>query len=253
MASPPAKDSQRFKTRLMSVYAAREDYDARKYRTVVFEVSPEISISRTAEYVQLNPIHLPGTIFVYKNTNSRTFSLSAKFVSRTPEEAETNLRYRQLLQSWQMPYFGDGSRKYNTTNNIRGNSNTAENQIRSAQRGTTSNQSASNNTGGWKDESVFLGAPPEVLYFYAYADASQPDQDRRQFKGSGVNVQRIPVVLTDFNFSLPTEVDYIPTLTDKIPFPIIYTATITLMETHSPNDFQSFSLNDYRAGRLPGF
>lgn len=243
----------RFKTRLMSVYVAAQGREARQSGTVIFEVTPEISISRTAEYTQLNPIHLPGTIFVYKNTNSRSFTVNAKFVSRTPEEAETNLRYRQLLQSWQMPFFGVGSRYYGGDTNQRNSEYAADNEQRAAQQGVDAANMASQNTGGSRQKDPFLGAPPEILYFYAYADASNPSEDNRQFAGSGVNIQRVPVVLTDMSFSLPVDVDYIPTIRDKIPFPIVYTASLTLMETHSPREFERFSLDDYRRGRLTGF
>ena len=248
----PTSDSTRFKTRLLSVYAAVESPQARRYHTVIFDVTPDISVSRSTEYTQLNPIHLPGTIFVYKNTGHRTFTLTAKFVSRTPQEAENNLRYRQLLQSWQLPFFGLGSRYYRGNAAARNAEYKQEQQNRANLQGTDSASRVGGNSGGQTGD-PFLGAPPEVLYFYAYADATNPDVDKRSFAGSGVNLQRIPVVLSDFNFSLPVDVDYIPTLKDKIPFPIVYTASITLLETHSPREFETFSLENYRRGRLEAF
>ena len=42
---------------------------------VVFDVSPDVNETRNVNYKQINPIHMPGSIFVYEGTSSRVFSL----------------------------------------------------------------------------------------------------------------------------------------------------------------------------------
>ena len=52
----------------------------------------------------------------------------------------------------------------------------------------------------------------------------------------------------------PSDVDYIPTDDENpTPMPTIMTLDITLIETHSPTEYENFSLDDYRIGNLIGF
>ena len=88
----------------------------------------------------------------------------------------------------------------------------------------------------------YFGAPPEVLFLTAYSDDSH--------RG---NIYRIPVVLSDFSYTYPTDCDYITTL-DGTPFPIIMPITsITLLESHSAFELEWFSLEQYRTGNLTHF
>jgi hypothetical protein len=77
--------------------------------SVVFNVSPVIDESRSANYEHLAPVHHPGTIQVYKNTESRQFNVSVKLISRTSAEATENLDSINLIRSWVMPYYGQGT------------------------------------------------------------------------------------------------------------------------------------------------
>lgn len=69
---------------------------------VEFDVSPTVSESREAEYVDEA---LPGPIgiVVYARTSNRKFSISSRFVSRNVEEAERNYRFVNVLRSWMVP------------------------------------------------------------------------------------------------------------------------------------------------------
>ena len=88
----------------------------------------------------------------------------------------------------------------------------------------------------------YFGAPPEILFFTAYSDESH--------RG---NIYRIPVVLSDFSYTYPTDCDYITTL-DGTPFPILMPlGTITLLESHSAFELEWFSLEQYRTGHLTHF
>lgn len=73
---------------------------------VIFEASSPLDESRTAHYEGMNIMHLPTDIQSYKNTSSRTFSITAKLVSRNSSEASSNSRNIDFIRSWVLPGFG---------------------------------------------------------------------------------------------------------------------------------------------------
>lgn len=99
---------------------------------IVFNVTPTIDESRSSNYEHIAPVHHPGTIQVYKNTESRQFNISVKLIARTSAEASQNVKYINLIRSWVMPYYGQG----------------------------TANSS----------EKKRLGGPPDILNFEVYGD-----------------------------------------------------------------------------------
>lgn len=205
---------------------------------VAFDVTPDVNETRNVEYKTLQPVHMPGGIHVYGYTSSRTFSVnSIKLVSRTAEEAARNLYRLNVLRSWAMPYFGRNNTK-------------------------------------------LVGAPPDVLALSAYAKGmtdssrlplSQQNNDQFGFNQStdqtnartrATNLQNIPVVLTQISNSYPSDIDYIPTanatfnsveITAGVPFPTIMMVDLQLLETHSPREYERFSIDDFRRGRLDNF
>jgi hypothetical protein len=76
------------------------------YAAVVFEVMPEIVESRTVSYESVAPSQFLGAFQKYKGTDSTTWTINAKLVSRTSFEATQNLFRMQTLRGWTMPYFG---------------------------------------------------------------------------------------------------------------------------------------------------
>jgi len=165
---------------------------------VTFLVSPVIDEARQANYEHLSPVHHPGTIQVYKNTESRTFNLTGKFVARTPLEASQNLKWMNIIRSWVMPYYGKG---------------TAVSTL--------------------KDK---LGAPPDILIFDAYGP---------------LNINSLPVVLQNYHWIYPDNVDYIPS-TDGVPCPTIIDVTLSLIEAFAPEEFTGFDITKYKSGDMVG-
>ena len=76
---------------------------------VRFSVSPRIGESRHATYSEINLIHHPGGILKYDRTSARAWSISARFVSRTPAEASVNQADLNIIRSWVMPFYGEGT------------------------------------------------------------------------------------------------------------------------------------------------
>lgn len=102
-----------------------------------------------------------------------------------------------------------------------------------------------------------LGAPPDVLYLYAYS-AGSPFSDAGRTNTYGTNINKVPVVITSLNISYPDDVDYIPTRSHidpakSEPFPIKMDIDITLVETHSPREYEMFDLMKYKRGQLSNF
>jgi len=225
----------KFKVRLVPVSALRfgADVDSIRSKEVAFRATPTLSESRSVEYSTSSPVHMPGSIQVYKRSSSRTFEISAPLISRNGRDALRNMRYLQLLRSWTLPYFG--------------------------QTDTTGSSDAQQRV---SNDVQLRGAPPDVLYLYAYAD-----QAASVYQGgfNPVNLSRVPVVVTSLGISYPDDVDYIPTsalidgssnqidTTTAVPFPIKLNVTISLLETHSPSEYERFDLTKYKTGTLQGF
>jgi hypothetical protein len=214
---------------------------------VVFDVTPDIMESREVKYKTLEPIHMPGQIFIYGGTNSRIFSLSnIKLISRTIAEATKNMNTLWTLRGWTMPYFGEGSS--NLSNEERANR-------RDLRDGSLdSNQRADHKAGKLKLGKSLLGKPPEVLLLSAYSNtgelSSVNGRKNRQF---ATNLSNIPVVITSLNIPYPSDVDYIPDQNGQ-PVPRVRFINIQLQETHAPRDYtRQFSIQDFRKGILDRF
>lgn len=191
--------------------------------TVVFDAAPDISENGAVAYRSIDPVHAPGGINVYSNTASRTFSLSGiKLFSRTQVEATRNYNRLQMLRSWRYPTFGA----------------TRENDdLYGVQQ---------------------LGLPPAVLELSAYAMPTTNGASQ-----SNGLIHRVPVVITSLNISYPTDCDYIPTvhldedvlrhIPTGIPFPVIMPIDIGLTESHTPKQYATFSLTDFKRGIMVGF
>lgn len=242
--------SVNFKVRLVSVLTMLQGAPG-DIKQVVFEVTPTLSETRSVDYNTVQPIHMPGGIPVYKTTGSRTFELSAHLISRNTADALQNMLYLQVLRSWTMPFFGHSPTIDVTppkTPPHTGAPMMTDKQLMKA--GIAKVKSGPVRKG--KAVSL-LGAPPEVLYLYGYSSSSN---DKRK-SAKGVNINRIPVVLTSLNISYPEDVDYLPVAISPTantePFPIKMDISLSLLETHSPTEYERFSLEDFKSGKLANF
>lgn len=236
-SSIPISDTQgeatNYKVRLVSVLGLATAFKPDDIGSVIFDVTPSFTETGNVSYNPVQSIHMPGSIQTYKSTDSRTFSITATLVSRNTSDVVKNMRYLQTLRSWRYPFFGQ------STSGQSSNSN-AINRIRS----------------GSNVDVKLLGAPPEVLFLYAY---SSSHNDNRQFENKlmRVNINRIPVLLTSLNIEYPQDVDYIPSSLmpnkNMEPFPVKMTVSLSLVEAHSPVEFERFDLMSYKTGTLSNF
>ncbi len=88
------------------------------------------------------------------------------------------------------------------------------------------------------------GAPPQVLELSAYSHDGHI--------GTRAHINRVPCVITSLSIPYPSDVDYFPTV-NGVPMPAIMMIDISLSETHSPKEYEEFSLTDFKQGRLRGF
>lgn len=83
---------------------------------VQFNVMPTISESIAVEYQALDPVHMPGSFYVYKGTKSSIYELGEiRLISRSSVEATENQTIRNTLRGWTKPYFGMGTAGYGST------------------------------------------------------------------------------------------------------------------------------------------
>lgn len=208
-------------------------------RTVIFDVLPTLSEQSSANYSPISLPHGPGQIYVYQNSNSRTFNLVAQLVSQTREDATRNLHRVNLMRSWVKPTFGTDMQLTGDTLDIFSTElSQSGNPVRNRMRETS---------GGAVD---VLGSPPKVLQLSAFSDINR--------RG---NIYKIPTVITNLGINYDDSTDYIPTgvvqgyehITEGTPFPIIMSVDLNLAETHSPDQYSKFNLDAYRKGLLEGF
>lgn len=218
---------------------------------VTFEVTPQFTEDRAADYNAVTPVHMPGSIQMYRSTSSRTFNLTATLISRNGEDALKNRQRLQMLRGWLMPYFGSTDtlteqnrtiRKQNAGFSITDQTLPPEQQAEQARSRIQA-------------EGVQLrGAPPDVLYLYAYSTGSDQMSGTRMYPT--YNINRVPVVLSSLNITYPDDVDYIPVDNGEWiiePFPVKMSVNLQLLETHSPREFERFDLAAYKAGTLANF
>lgn len=185
---------------------------------------------------------------MYQYTSARTFSVGATLVSRNADDAGINQVYLQTLRSWAMPYFG-------ATSTLSQEQRLARTERRlNEEQGFFDNATAAERI---RNEGVSLtGAPPDVLYLYAYSldSTSKLTSSGERTTPTG-NINRVPVVLTSLDIAYPDDVDYIPIPSGSgyEPFPVKMSVSLTLVETHSPREFERFDLAAFKMGTLANF
>lgn len=177
---------------------------------VIFDVMPVLSVSSAASYESMAPVHTPGSFQVYEKSPSMTFSLS-----------DVKLVSRTPQEAY---------RNLKNLNILRA--------WRSPFFGKAD--------AGYEQ---FFGAPPEVLLLSAYTNGTG------QATPSQGNINNVPVVLTQLDYQYPNDCVYVPTADNgdelsKTPFPAILPMTLSLSETFSAHDMETFSLKDFREGRM---
>jgi len=246
-----------YKVRLMPANVLAGD---KASRGLSFDASPNVSESRTVNYNSLEPLHAPGQIQVYKNTQSRTFQISdIKLISRTVGEATQNLEKLWALRSWCMPRFGNSStlstenrlvRETKLQEEARRRDPSLKNKLGEGNRYTTEELG-----------SELLGAPPPIILLSAYSKIIGTSDDSTAAVQSRIvttrwniaqHINRVPTVIQQLTIPYPNDVDYITT-SNGVPMPLIMNIDITLLETHSPNAYEGFNLNAFREGRLQGY
>lgn len=245
----------KFKVRLipMTAMASGNPSDIRQAQ-VAFDVTPTFSEGGSVEYTQSTPTHMPGAIMTYKNTGARTFEIGAKLISRNVDDAMRNMMYLQTLRGWRMPYFGETGTSSSGAESRASTSRSPGDMLTSFISSLSIDALMCRRV---QTEGVQMrGAPPDVLYLYAYSTAAN---DGRGI-GPRVNLNRIPVVMTSLRITYPDDVDYIPvhppgtpTTETAEPFARRIDVSVSLTETHSPRELERFDLTSYKLGNLANF
>jgi hypothetical protein len=78
------------------------------FSSVIFNATPDMSEAGTVILVDIGDIRAAASIVFYMGSPSRAFSINAKFISRTAQEATANNTYLNTLKAWRMPVLGKG-------------------------------------------------------------------------------------------------------------------------------------------------
>ena len=122
-------------TNALKVIISQTPAIAGQLNTVTFSVMPRISESGGAEYDTVQPTHHPGGIQKYRTSSPREWGITAKLIARNVAEATQMLNIMNMIRSWRMPFYGNG-----TANNFK--------------------------------TSKYLGAPPPILTLTAYGSGA---------------------------------------------------------------------------------
>lgn len=255
-----------YKVRLIPISSLVNGEDPTQIRNsqVTFDVTPTFVESGAVEYTPVTPVHMPGAMQVYKSTASRQFDITAHLISRNVSDALKNMRYVQRLRAWRMPYFGESDTLTDANRTARQeNAQTRANQAGTATASLTNEEREAAIRQRVQTEGVQLrGAPPDVLYLYAYSNNQIDVRNNSTGLFTPVNINRVPVVLTNLSITYPDDVDYIPVYdiesggpddVNTQPWPVKMDISITLAETHSPREFEQFDLAAYKNGNLSNF
>ena len=73
---------------------------------VIFKNTPEVEEQSSTAYIIEDSIRSPASLIVWMGSPSRRFTINARLISRTVDEARENWGNKVLLQSWRMPTSG---------------------------------------------------------------------------------------------------------------------------------------------------
>lgn len=182
--------------------------------SIIFPSMPVISESGgNAVYSAVQGlIHHPGEILKYEHTQAIQFTISAKFISQTPNEAFKHLRYLNILRGWKKPYFGYGTAMQTDDLAMREK----------------------------------LGAPPPILMFNAYGE-KMIDRFQCVMENASWSFPNDCDYIAAWNPDSP----YSSFKLEKpIPFPSVINVEITLKEAWTPNQFSKFNIYKYKSGDI---
>jgi len=205
-------------------------------KQVTFWATPEISESKSINYVEESDIRAPASITYYMGTTSRNFNITGYLISRTPDEAQENFEYIKLLKAWTYPDW----KAVDSTVRDRMVQNSSASVSGEQPDGETPNIRG-------KDTNI---APPALLKLWGLAykarglEPGNPESANYQYDG---HFKGIPVVITNLNIEYPRDVDYIRS-SSGVPMPIIQNVSISLKEIRAMDELFQFSLDDYKKG-----
>ncbi len=110
MKAPDTDSRRNNRIRLVSTKVTQGDGTSNSgLDAVEFYLSPDINESKQAIYAEIGDIRQAASLLIYTGSPSRKWSVSAKFLARSPREADNSWKYVQLLRSWMNP---DSNYKY---------------------------------------------------------------------------------------------------------------------------------------------
>lgn len=222
------------------------------YNSVTFFLTPEISESRSVNYLEIGDIRLPASILIYMGSPSRSFNISAKFMARSQAEADVAFRNKSLLESWCVTNSGLSGDNIGSavtkTNNQLGNPdvvNPGDTATVAQQDGFIPGISA------LPTKSQVSNQPPQT--FTASTDLFAQSPPVLALEGYAGQFRKIPIVIRSLNISYPSDVDYIAG-SNGVMVPILQDISIQLQEARNISGgkgaIDKFRLKEFKQGTL---
>lgn len=178
---------------------------------------------------------------------SRTFTLNAKFIARSQNEADVSFRNKSLLESWCVTSSGLGG-------NLTKATTTAASQIALANGDAKDpgDTPATNTQDGTTNNKPTQATAPTQT-FSATTDLFAQSPKVLALEGYGGQFRKIPVVIRSLNITYPSDVDYV-TASGGQWVPIVQDVSISFTEAREISKFtgaiSGFNLQAFKTGTL---
>lgn len=210
---------------------------------VVFYITPEISESRSVNYVDIGDIRMPASILIWMGSPSRSFNINGKLLARTQQEADVSFQSLNYLKSWCVARVSGLDSKARTGTATDVNNYIQRQPVAPSYPGDINGvtQAAGTNAVALKANAVPTSIaliapvtpPPNAVPGQTFSVGGQLfDKDTPKvlyLEGYSGQFRKIPVVVTSLNISYPSDVNYIQNSTG-VWCPIIQDVAITMKE-----------------------
>lgn len=196
----------------------------------MFPYTPTINCSSSINYGSQEIAHSIQDFKYFIRNQSPAFQLSGNFTCENNDTARYTMACIHFLRSVSKMHFGGFNSS--STSTVSSSSSTISTVIDNA----TSTLSSLATTTTTSTDSL-VGAPPAMLFLNGYGKFM---------------FNNLPVILENFTFQLPENVDYVEFTVDgqNVWLPVILNISLNLTYQNTPSEARKFSYDDFRTGAL---
>ena len=196
----------------------------------MFPYTPTINCSSSVNYGSQEIAHSIQDFKYFIRNQSPTFQLSGNFTCENNDTVKYTMACIHFLRSVSKMHFG-GFNSSSTSSKT--NSNSTISTVIDNATSTLSTLATTTTT----SSDPLVGAPPAMLFLNGYGKFM---------------FNNLPVILENFSFQLPENVDYVEFIVDgqNVWLPVILNISLNLTYQNTPSEARKFSYDDFRTGAL---